>query len=347
VTVKLMIKREDWKAPSKFLGHGRADTRQKSTKLDRSIGDLATIATTARKVYDAFGILDVSDIVGIGVTLGKLDEVGPPPEPVNIFAVPAALAPPNPAQPPQKPAKYATMTKEEIDPEVLKALGPQMSKSVLKEFEMAEQSKASASGGLRMPVKHAAVVKQSRIVAKPPEKSTTKPRAPAPAPPKRNKYVQLDLNEVDASVLSELGEYGEILKAEMEEERKRRKVGQATVAPEVAAPKPEPKSPATPQNSDSVYHGRYEEWRVYFVALLKGTNLVGKEQECENVLLQHLRSTMAKCNLEDTVLILSDLNRVVDEKKDAAWIRIWNALVEEIQAEAIKTYGAVLNFDLK
>ena len=112
-----MIKREDWTAPSKFLGHGRADSRQKSTLLDRSVGDLATIATTARKVYETFGIVDVSDIVGIGITLGKLDSLEPAPSSTNsLFAPPV-----NPAPIQQKTAaKYATMTKDEIDPEVLK-----------------------------------------------------------------------------------------------------------------------------------------------------------------------------------------------------------------------------------
>ncbi len=225
-----------------------------------------------------------------------------------------------------------------------------MSKAVLKEFEMASGPKA--------PVKHAAVAKQSKIVAKPKQQifaPATPSAVAAPSAPKRNKYVQVDLNQVDESVLSELGEYGEILKAEMEAERKRRNIMQApqTAAAKVVSPKPvnqhhqnHPPSPPVSVGR-SVFDGRYSEWRTYFVDLMRGFDLSNSNLEaCENKLFEQIK--LCKCNLEDANLILSDLNRVVNEKgNDKLWTRLWNTLLARVQQEMIEQYGAVLNYDLK
>jgi hypothetical protein len=45
-----MIKQTDWKEPTKFLGHGKANSRQKSTLLNYPVGDLASVANAAKKV---------------------------------------------------------------------------------------------------------------------------------------------------------------------------------------------------------------------------------------------------------------------------------------------------------
>jgi hypothetical protein len=60
-----------------------------------------------------------------------------------------------------------------------------------------------------------------------------------------------------------------------------------------------------------------------------------------------LKSAISFCNLEDANLLLADLQRIVEEKKEDVWINVWNEVLTSTQQDLIETYGAVLNYDLK
>ena len=74
LTLKIMLKRPGWHAPSKFLGHGLADSFQKSITTNAPLDNLAGIVKRAKTLYRAFEIKDASDLVGIGISMGKLED---------------------------------------------------------------------------------------------------------------------------------------------------------------------------------------------------------------------------------------------------------------------------------
>ena len=74
LTLKVMIKQPGWTNPTKFMGHGKCDSHQKSFTFQSFVADIETLSQNAKLLYRKFQINDPTDLVGIGISLGKLDD---------------------------------------------------------------------------------------------------------------------------------------------------------------------------------------------------------------------------------------------------------------------------------
>lgn len=75
LAVRVMIKMPGWTEPTwKWLGHGKADSKQKTRTFTNWVADEAQLRREAKLLYRECGPRDPTDLVGIGLAMEKLEE---------------------------------------------------------------------------------------------------------------------------------------------------------------------------------------------------------------------------------------------------------------------------------
>ncbi len=387
VTLKLMLKRDDWKTPSKFMGHGSADTKQKSVLLDRYFGDLATIASHAKQLYRNFGIKDDTTLVGIGMSIGKLKPVDKPTEaPKSLFKDPApkkvasdVSASSVVAETPKR-VKYVDLEMEELDLDVLNELPAKERREILEAIQERKWKKGgqqppqpTGGGGIkeqlekqqRQPKRQGklAVTKSqpaSSAAAPPPAPSSVRSNPIAAALKReapRRSYQTIDSSQIDAATLAELPpDIQAMFMAELDEVESKKNLAPKKKAKHLS-PEQERKADVAAEqevgteadeDKTSIFSGRYSQWRHLFPLLLRSSSCPDADAMVE-ALTRYLIELVNGYNLEDARLLLYDFERHVDivEEGDEGWKMVWNSVLSTVQQHLIETHGAVLNFELK